>query len=537
MLEAMDNFYQKALEAALRHRKLVVFGILGVSALSFGLFKFIGTEFFPESDESQFTVTIKLPVGTRIEETEKFTQKVEKIIQENVPEATTIESDLGVPNGKSGSLFGSNSGSHAGSVKVSLTSPSDRKRTVFEIVSAVRPKLLALSGAQILVNSGGFLKFLLNFGSSAPIDVAILGYDFDESDKLSRQIFDIVRSVQGTADVNISRDLNLPQALVTIDRVKAGALGVSAQEIASTVAGAMSGSVASLFSDPKTGNQYNILVRLSEDYRNNLDDIKKLTVMSSQGKLVSLESVASINITKSPVQIDRKYQQRLVDVTANVVNRDLGSVANDIKQKLQSVEKPPGFDIQISGNVEQQNKTFGALALAFGLAILLVYMVMASQFQSLLEPLIIMFSVPLGMVGVLWMLFLTNTTLSVTSFEGVIVMVGIVVSNGILLVDYTNKLRRADKNLNVHDAVVKAARTRLRPIFMTTFATVLGLIPMAVGIGGENSQAPLAISVIGGLTVSTFLTLMFVPTLYTIFEDRFHKGKDRVNHAEAPELQ
>jgi multidrug efflux pump subunit AcrB len=257
--------------------------------------------------------------------------------------------------------------------------------------------------------------------------------------------------------------------------------------------------------------------------------------MSTNGNLVSLESVANIEMTKSPVQIDRKYQQRLNEVTANVNGRDLGSVAEDIQKKLDQLEVPPGFEIKVSGNVEQQNKTFGALLLAFVLAIVLVYMVMASQFQSLLEPFIIMFSVPLGMVGVVWMLFLTNTTLSVTSFEGVIVMVGIVVSNGILLVDYTNKLRK-DKGMELYEAVVTGGRTRLRPIFMTTFATVLGLIPMAIGIGGESSQAPLAISVIGGLTVSTFLTLIFVPTLYTVFAQVFKKKEGHIDMSKHPEL-
>jgi CzcA family heavy metal efflux pump len=536
LLESMDNFYAKSLQYALRHKKFVVFGIVGFSAISFFLFKFIGTEFFPESDESQFSVTIKLPVGTRIEETEKFVENVEKVIKQNVPEAKTIVSDIGVPNARSGNLFGQNSGSHNANISVSLIPPGERKRTVFEIVNQLRPKLLAIPGGQIFANTGGFLKFLLNFGSSAPIDVTILGYDFAQSDSLAQKVYNIVKSTQGTADVKISRDINLPEVNVKIDRVKAGALGVSVSQVANTVAGAMSGTVASLFSDPKTGNQYNILVRMAENYRGNVDDIKKLTVMSNSGTLIKLENIATIELTKSPVQIDRKFQQRLNEVTANVVNRDLGSVAQDIQKKIDQLEKPPGFEVAISGNVEQQNKTFSALILAFGLAILLVYMVMASQFQSLLEPFIIMFSVPLGMVGVVWMLFLTNTTLSVTSFEGIIVMVGIVVSNGILLVDYTNKLRK-DHGLELYEAVVRGGRTRLRPIFMTTFATVLGLIPMAIGIGGESSQAPLAISVIGGLTVSTFLTLIFVPTLYTIFGEIFKKKEGHIEMADHAELQ
>jgi CzcA family heavy metal efflux pump len=524
MLDAIDSFYQNSLKSALRHRRIVVFGIVGFSVISFYLFKFIGTELFPETDESQLSVTVKMPVGTRIEETEKFVEKVEETIQKDVPEVNTIQSDIGVPNAKSGSLFGRNSGSHMANISVSLVPPDQRERSVFEIVNRLRPKLLAIPGGQVYISSGGFLKFLLNFGSAAPIDVSILGYDFNASDELSKKVFDIVSSTQGATDVSISRDPNLPEARVIVDRVKAGSMGVSVSTVANTVATAMSGTVASLYSDPKTGNQYNILVRMSENYRNNINDIKRLTVISSQGNLVQLGNIADVHMGKSPVQIDRKYQQRLVDVTANVTGRDLGSVAQEIEQKLKNLQVPSGFEIQMSGNVEQQSKTFGALAMALLLAIVLVYMVMASQFQSLVDPFIIMFSVPLGMVGVVWMLFITNTTLSVTSFEGVIVMVGIVVSNGILLVDYTNRLRK--RGVELHEAVLLGGKTRLRPIFMTTFATVLGLIPMALGLGGESSQAPLAISVIGGLTVSTFLTLIFVPTLYTIFEERFgHRMK------------
>ncbi len=536
MLNKIDTLYENTLKASLRHKKIVIFGVVGFSAISFFLFKFIGTEFFPESDESQFSVSVKLPVGTRIEETEKFCEKIEKIIQETVPEAKTIVTDIGVPGARSGSLFGQNSGSHNANVQVSLIPPGERKRTVFEIVNQLRPKLLALPGGTIYASTGGFLKFLLNFGSAAPIDVAILGYDFDASDKLSRQVFDLIKSVPGATDVKISRDLNLPEAMVVVDRVKAGALGVSVSDVANTVAAAISGSVASLFSDPKTGNQYNILVRMSEDYRNRIQNIKELTVTGLNGKLVQLGNIADVKITNSPVQIDRKYQQRLVDVTANVTGRDLGSVGAEIQEKLKNVAIPSGFQVQLSGNVEQQGKTFSALGLAMVLAIILVYMVMASQFQSLVDPFVIMFSVPLGMVGVVWMLFLTGTTLSVTSFEGVIVMVGIVVSNGILLVDYMNRLRK--NGVPLEEAVVRGGRTRLRPIVMTTLATVLGLIPMAIGIGGESSQAPLAIAVIGGLTMSTFLTLIFVPTLYTVFESRFHrKGVTEEGARDAKELE
>lgn len=533
-LQRMDDFYESVLKYAIRHRIKVIAGVIIFSAFSFLLFQFIGTEFFPESDENQFTINVRMPVGTRVELTEKFIEKVENIVKENVPEVNNIISDMGVPSARSGGLFGRNSGGHSGNVQVSLLPGNERERDVFEIMKTLRPKISSLPGAQINMNAGGFLKFLMNFGSSAPIDVSILGYDFDVSNNLAKRVSEIIESTPGATDVYISRDNNMPEARISIDRVKAGAMGVSVSQIANTISTGMSGSVVSLFSDPRTGNQYNILVRMSEDYRQNIDDIKKLTVVTPSGKTVPLESFIEIKMTKSPVQIDRKFQQRLVSVTANVSGRDLGSVAEDIQSKLSELEKPAGFEIMMSGNIEQQKKTFSSLFLAFGLAILLVYMVMASQFQSLIDPFIIMFSVPLGMVGVVWILFLTNTTLSVTSFEGVIVMVGIVVSNGILLIDYMNRLRK--RGVELHEAVLKGGKTRLRPILMTTLTTVLGLIPMAAGIGGESTQAPLALAVIGGLTASTFLTLIFVPTLYVLFEEKVHRGKKYIHDSELDKL-
>ena len=393
---------------------------------------------------------------------------------------------------------------------------------MFDVVKALRPKVMTLPGAQIIINTGGFLKFLLNFGSTAPIDVVISGNDLEIANTLSQQVADAVKSTLGATDVLVSRELNLPELRIKINREKAGSMGVNVQQISNTIATAISGTVASIYTDPITGNQYNMLVRLAEDYRDQISDINNLTVVNTQGVLVKLSNLVEVEMAKSPIQIDRRYQERIVDVTGNVSGRDLGSVSKEIASKIAYIKVPQGFSITMSGNIEQQNKTFSDLGVALILAILLVYMVMASQFQSLVDPFIIMFTVPLGMVGVLWALFLTGTTLSVTSFEGVIVMIGIVVSNGILLVDYTNKLRK--RGIELHEAVVKAGRTRLRPILMTTFATVLGLIPLALGVGGETSQAPLAIAVIGGLTLSTLLTLFFVPTLYTIFEERFRKN-------------
>ncbi len=519
--DSVDNNYQKFIATSISHRKSVVFAVLGFSVLSFALFKFVGTEFFPSTDESQFTVSLKLPVGTRIEQTVKYVENVERLIRKDVPETKTIISDIGVPSEKSGNLFSQNPGEYAANIQVELVSPTQRNRSEEQIMNALRPKLMALPGAKMYLAPGGFLHFLLNFGSAAPIDVEIMGYNLQTGMRLAREVDNIVGATPGATDAQISMDPDMPQLKVVINREEAGALGVNVSDVANTVATAIDGTVASQFTDPKTGDQYNILVRLKRSDRDNISDIGKLMVSSSSGQLVRLGNIAKVIMTKTPVEIDRKYQQRIIDVTANVTGRSLGSVSADIQDKLNKLDVPTGFQIKQSGNIQQQKSTFSSLLLALLLAIVMVYMVMASQFQSLVDPFIIMFSVPLGLVGVVWALFLTNTDLSVTSFEGVIVMVGIVVSNGILLVDYINRLRK--RGVELHEAVILGGRTRLRPILMTSLATVIGLLPMAFGIGGERSQAPLAIAVIGGLTVSTFLTLIFIPTLYTIFEERFKR--------------
>ncbi|HLX13060.1 MAG TPA: efflux RND transporter permease subunit, partial [Bacteroidota bacterium] len=508
-IESIDDWYEKRLEWTLRHRWQVIIGILVVSVLSIGTVFFIGTEFFPEQDEGQFTVTVKMPVGTRVEETQKMTMKMEQIIKDNVPEMQAMISDIGVPSARSGNFFGKNTGTHASNIQVALVPVEERKRSSIQIAKALTPLLSNVPGVSVYMSTGGFLKFLLNFGSNAPIDVEIRGFDLETGSKLSKQIAAMVRSTPGTSSVQVTREDNLPELDIKIDRDKAGVLGINVADISNTINTSINGAVASLYTDPVTGNQYNILVRLSEGFRSEVEDLKRVALATPTGQTVQLGNIASVERTSSPVEIDRKYQQRLIEVTSEVTGRDLGSVANEIQAKLNQIVIPQGFEVVMTGNVEQQRKTFRDLLMAFLLAIILVYVVMASQFQSLIDPFIIMFTVPLGIVGVLWMLFLTSTTLSVTSFQGIIVMVGIVVSNGVLLVDYTNHLRM--RGTDMHTAVLKAGRTRLKPILMTSLATVLGLIPMAMGIGGESTQAPLAIAVIGGLTVSTALTLFFVP--------------------------
>jgi multidrug efflux pump subunit AcrB len=387
----------------------------------------------------------------------------------------------------------------------------------------LRPKLLQeFPGVKIFFSSGGIVSRLISFGNENPIDVEILGYELKISEKIASEVAALVRSTPGAKDVRISREQDYPQQNIVIDRERAALMGLSVAQVARAVQTFINGYNASIFSDPQTGNQYNITVRSQEKDRASLADLSQIFIFNQQGHPISLDNIAEIKRGAGPIQIERKYQQRVIHVTANTFGRDLGSVAAEIQSKLNKLDLPPNFKINLSGAYESQQESFYALMGAFLLAVVLVYMVLASQFKSLLDPFIIMFSVPLGLIGVLWALFLTETNLSVTSFMGVIMMAGIVVSNGILLIDYTNRLRA--NGMGIEEAVVLAGRTRLRPILMTTLCTILGLIPMAVGLGeGSESNAPMAIAVIGGLSVSTLLTLVFIPTLYTIFELRLKR--------------
>jgi hydrophobe/amphiphile efflux-1 (HAE1) family protein len=524
-LERLDGVYQRVLGWALGHRRTVVVGILLVLVGTLGLLPLIGTEFFPQADEGQFLIRVRAPVGTRVEETERIVGRMEDIVRATLrkEEYTSIVSNVGVPAGRSG-VFSQNTGPHAAQLQVYLVPPDKRKRSDQELVAALRPKLGGqFPGTSYSVQFGGIVSRILNFGAGAAIEVEQLGYDLNEARGVSREIVRVLQDTGGTADVFVSREEDYPQFDIVVDREKAAMAGVSQRDIAQAALFSLNSNVSvnpSVFTDTRTGNQYNAVVQLDDAYRQDADDLSRLFVLGDGGRPVLLGSLAEIRQGVGPVQVERKYQQRIVKISANPTGRDLGSLSKELEDRLGALNLPPGFTLQLGGQTVQQREAFGSLKFTTILALILVYMVMASQFRSLLDPFIIMFSVPLGMIGVIWALFLTNTTLNVTSFMGIIMMVGIVVSNGVLLVEYINEMRRHGREL--HDAVITAGRTRLRPILMTTLTTLVGLFPMALGIQvGSEANAPLARAVIGGLAVSTFFTLILIPTLYVMIQERF----------------
>jgi len=523
----IDDLYQATLLWALRHRRTVLLGTLAVFAASLLLIPLIGSEFFPSTDESQFRMIVKAPVGTRVEETDRTVGRIEAALHDNLPPGyqKAIVSSIGLPSTTS-SVYSPNTGPHSANIQVELTSPEERSASTEEVVAALRAKIVSqFPGVAIYFDPGGIVKRVLNFGSAAPVDIEMLGYDLTTARNLAHEVRGIMGNMPGLADIQVSREEDYPELDVVVDREKAALLGLSERQVANAVLYSLSSNVSSnpsLFTDPITGNEYNIVAQLAEAYRDEPADLENLFISADHRAPILLKNVATVQRGSGPVELDRKYQQRVIHLTANPAGRDLGSISDELEQHFADLKTPPGFELRLAGQTKQQREAFGSLRFSMAVALLLVYMVLASQFRSLLDPLIIMFSVPLGLTGVLWALFLTRTTLSTTSFMGVIMMVGIVVSNGVLLIDYTNVLRR--RGLELHEAVVSAGRTRLRPILMTTLSTVFGLLPMALGWAvGSETNAPLARAVLGGLTVSTLLTLVFIPTLYTMIEERFHR--------------
>jgi hydrophobe/amphiphile efflux-1 (HAE1) family protein len=541
--DRLDVLYAGVLRWVLSHRLVTILGIAAFFVGSLYLKGWVGSEFFPETDESQFSISYKAPIGTRVERTEEITKRLEAIVREQlaparvgdteIPIYNTVLSDTGLPMGRT-AIFSSNTGTHSGNLQVNLVPRVDRSLSDVAAAERVRAALKnALPGTKLYFFIGGIVRRVQNFGSPAPIDVEVLGYDFETGSHYARQLMAKMRGLTGkdgsplVVDVQSSREENSPELDIEVDREKAGLLGISEQEVAQTVLVGLLGNtqIAPIpYTDPKTGNEYYINVRLDDRDRAHVTDLGDMFVRAPSGGLVDVNTMARIDRRSGPVMIDRKYLQRIVHVTANISpNSDLGAASAAVQRAVDELPPPDGFSATLGGQTTEQRKAFRDLIVAAVMALLLVYMVLASQFKSIIDPLVIMFSVPLGVSGVFIMLYATGTKLSVNSFMGIIMMVGIVVSNGVLLVDFANVLRRRGKSL--FDATVEAGRTRLRPILMTTIATVLGLIPMALGIGeGSETNLPLARAVIGGLLVSTFFTLFLVPSLYTVF-DRFAKRR------------
>jgi HAE1 family hydrophobic/amphiphilic exporter-1 len=506
----LEGSYKRLLHFALDHRALVVLVAALLLGGSLGLIRFVGVELMPQSDEGEVRVDAEMEVGTRTAVVDRLMHSIEDVVSKDVPERESVVTSVGGSGWHGG-------GSHIGEMRIALKPQSERRRSSEQIAALLRAKLAGLPGAVIRTRAGQGLFLLRRMsGGTEHVEVEIRGYDLETADRLAQRVSRIVEQVRGVTDVRTSRDTGAPEELIAVDRAKAEDMKVAVQDVAEMLQTAVAGTVAGNYREG--GDEFAIRVKLKDAEQRSLREILDLTVSNADGQPVVLRNIVTTKPRSGPVSIERKNQERLISVEANSEGRAMGSIIADIRKGLMELPAPQGFSIGFGGDYEEQQKAFRELALSLVLALVLVYVVMACLYESLRDPFVVMFSVPLAIIGVVLVLLLTKTTFNMNTYIGCIMLGGIVVNNAILLVDYTNLLRRRD-GMPLREAIEEAGRRRLRPILMTAFTTSFGLLPLALGLGeGGEAQAPLARAVIGGLLSSTFITLVIVPVVYSIFE-------------------
>lgn len=518
------DLYRKWLTKALEHRRLVLSGALGVFVISLAIIPFLGTEFMPSQDRNMILLKVKLPIGTALDETDRVVSQVEKIMSQQ-PEIDIISAQAGSSAeedaGDTASGF-SNAGPHEGLLWVGLVKKSQRKYSDLEVLEIIRRKLPRLENVRFEAID---MSQMMSGVSGAPVDIKIFGKDLGELRGIADGIVARIQNVQGLRDLTHSLSQGKPEYQIRVDRERAAKLGLMVSQVASTVQAATLGRVATRYREES--EEIDLRVRFKEEYRDNIKEIENIPIVTPLNKVVYVGQVATIEKGEGPIQITRENQSRVISVMANIAGRDLGSVVRDIKSRLGAIEKqlPPGYFIEFGGSFEQMANAFKILAAAFALASLLVYMVMASQFESFRHPFVIMFTIPFGLIGVVLGLLVAGQSVNLPALIGFILLAGIAVNNGIVMIDYINQLR--GRGLDKREAIVQGATTRLRAVLLTALTTVLGMLPMAISRSeGAEFRAPMAITVVGGLVATTFLTLFVIPIIYSLFEKvSFKKAK------------
>lgn len=533
--DVLERTYERSLHLANRAAILVILGVLGTAVAAWFASKNVATEFFPKSDESMIVMMVESQQGTGAVAMGDICAQLEKWVREVTSEEEVIAviTSAGTPS-NSARMF------------IRLTLPENRERSADQIAGAVRKKLNGkIPGVRTVVTPGGLSQRVLNFGAGSPVEIQLLGHDQEAGQQAADALARVVSEVPGVVDVRVNPQGRAPSLQIDLDRQRIALMGLTPGQVANTINTAMTGGLAggAQFLDPVTGNEFNMATRLTERYRDQPEDLESVPVsvlfptgdgnnqagngstrrvaraaganggreITQAGKPLLVRDLARIELGAAPLMIRRTNQTRVIRVTGNNTE-PIGAITERLRDVLKETKLPPGFTTYIAGQAEQQQKTFSSMVMAAVLALMLVYMIMATQFGTLWEPLVIMMTVPLGLIGVVIIQLLAGTPFSVMSFMGVIMMTGIVVSNGILLVEFAKTLQ--ERGMPLWEATVTAARLRLRPIIMTALCTIVGMIPMAAGMSGSATNEPLALAVIGGLTVSTFLTLFVVPLVY-----------------------
>jgi HAE1 family hydrophobic/amphiphilic exporter-1 len=514
-LTRIEIYYKNALHSALQHRTKTIAWALALLFLAIALLPLIGSELMPATDEGELRVSLDMETGTKLDLTAAVMEQAEKMVMRSVPEISSIICTSG------GSGWGG-SNSSTGELRISLVPVSKRHRSSDEVCDAIRKQLSHIPGARFRVRSVSNMMMTRALSANGGrLELEVRGHDFATGEALAKKVQDVMANVKGVTDVNISRSAGTPEQLVVVDRRKAESMGLSVKSVANMLETVLSGSSVGQYRE--NGDEFTIRMQVADAQTRSLSELLDLTLINSSGEPIVLRNVVEVRPSRGASQIERLNQERIITVSANISGRSQSKILADIQRDLKNVAIPKDFSVNIGGDFEDQQKNFKDLQLGFILALILVYMVMACQYESLRDPFVVMFSVPLAVIGVVTMLLVTGTTFNIQSYIGCIMLGGIVVNNAILLVDTTNLLRRRD-GMDVHAAIEEAGRRRLRPILMTALTTILGLVPMAIGAGeGGEAQSPMARAVVGGLVSSTLITLVVIPVVYSIFEERLGK--------------
>lgn len=512
----LDTAYARSLGWVVRHRRISVFTMMGLFVLSLGLVTQVPTEFFPPSDNSRIAATVRLEQNLSVEYTARIARQIDSILYAEFPEVRLVSASAGANSSDNAFAAMQTTGSHIINYNIRLAEVETRDRSIYTISDLLRRKLDRIPEIrEYTVTPGGQMG---NMSGSSTVDIKVFGHDMELTNAIATDLRDRMAQLEGTRDVRLSREDLRPEYNVVFDRDRLSYYGMNSATASQAVRNRIDGLVASKYRED--GDEYDIVVRYAEPFRARVEDIENITLHNAQGRPVKLREVGRVQEEFAAPEIQRENRQRVITVESSLgAGVALGDVVAEAQRLIDDYPLPDGVDLELGGTVEDQGDAFSDLGMLFVLIILLVYIVMATQFESLKFPFIIMFTIPFACTGVFLALWMTSTPLSLIALIGAIMLVGIVTKNGIVMVDYMNLL--IERGAEVSEAVVAGGKSRLRPVLMTSFTTILGMLPLAIGTGaGSETWQPMGIAVIGGLTISTILTLFIVPALYSILVNR-----------------
>ena len=512
----LDEAYARALQWCVSHRRITFFTMMAFFVVSLVLLREVPTEFFPPSDNSRISATVKLEQNLSVEYTARIARQIDSTIYASFPEVELVSASAGANSSDNAFAAMQTTGSHIINYNMRLSDIDTRDRSIYAISDLLREELDRIPEVrEYTVTPGGQTG---SMSGSSTVDIKVFGYDMDLSNEVAHDLMKKLEAIPGTRDVQLSRDELRPEYNVVFDRDRLSYYGMNSATASQAVRNRIDGLVASKYRED--GDEYDIVVRYAEPHRTRIEDIENITLYNAQGRPVKLKEVGSVVEEFAAPMIERENRQRVISVKSSLGEGvALGEVVAEVNRLIAEYPTPDGIDLEVGGTVEDQGDAFADLLTLFGLIVILVYIVMATQFESLKFPFIIMFTIPFAFTGVFLALWMTSTPLSLIALIGAIMLVGIVTKNGIVMVDYMNLL--IERGSGVFDAVIAGGKSRLRPVLMTSFTTVLGMLPLAIGTGaGSETWQPMGIAVIGGLTCSTLLTLFIVPVLYSILVNR-----------------